>query len=331
MKECDVAQLIDELAARQLGLVAARQLVRRGVGRDDIKRLVAKHVLVRMRAGVYRTVGSTPVPEHELLAAVLACGETAFASHASSAHLLGLSLPDLPRDAPEAPKPFHVTVTLERCPRPTDVMLHRSGRLIERDVTLARGVPCATAERVIVDSSSRLSPADLGLLVDSGLRHRLTTLTRIISCSQRLKRAPGRSPQMLADVLAARIPGAELNESPLEEFVYDSIVRFGLRRPTPQHRVVVDGKQYRIDHCYPDVQYALETQSRLWHAQVSDDLPNVLRGNDVGIAGFKLLQFTADFTDWQIAATVARAIKEPVPARPSHEVTFTEWRRLHRV
>lgn len=331
MKECDVTRLIDDFAARQLGLVSARQLLDKGVGRDDLKRLVGKGVLARIRTGVYRTVGATLVDEHDVMAAVLACGDTAFASHQTGGFLLGASLPDVPRDATEAPKPFHITVLLERCPRPVDVALHRSGRLIERDVALVRGVPCTTAERVIVDLSGRLTKEDLGLLIDSALRHRLTTLTRIVACSERLKRAPGRSPKTLAEVLAARIPGAELNESPLEEFVYDSIVKFGLRRPTPQFWIAVDGVDYRIDHCYPDVKYALETQSKLWHAQVSDELPNVLKGNDVGIAGFKLLQFTADYTDWQIARTVARALGVPVPPRPAHEVTFKEWRTLHRV
>lgn len=326
----DVA-VAHKLASRSNGLVATRDLIASGVDKNVITLMIQHGVLVHVRRGVYRLAGVDARDQDPLHAAVLSCAgsSAAFASHVSSVWLFGLAWPEtLSRVSP--PEPHHVTVILERLPRPDGVTVHRSGRL-HSDVTWMRDVPCTTAERTIVDVSNSLSIEDLGLLIDSALRQRLTTVFRIGRCSERLGRSPGRSPQKVAAALQKRTDGAEVNETVLEEFVYDSIVKFGLPRPTPQHWVVVDGKPYRIDHCYPQDKYAIEVQSHTWHGQYSDDFRDALKGNDLGIAKFKLLYFTAEHTDWQIAETVARALDRPVPPRPGREQTFAEWKRLHRI
>lgn len=320
-----------KLASRACGLVATRDLLAKGVDKNVVTNMIRHEVLVKVRRGVYRMQGVEPRDEHDLLAAVLSCAGigVAFASHVSSVWLFGLAWPDTLEQA-VPPTPHHLTVILERLPRPADVVVHRSGRLHD-DVTSMRGVPCTTAERTIVDVSNSLSIDDLGIMIDSALRHRFTSAFRIGRCSERLGRSPGRSPKKIAAALGKRTRGAELTDSVLEEFVYDAIVKYGLPRPTPQHWVTVDGKRYRIDHCYPEHKYAIEVQSRLWHGQYSDDHRDALKGNDLGIADFKVLYFTADSTDWQIAATIARALGRPVPSRPGREQTFAEWKRLHRV
>jgi hypothetical protein len=331
MPPIDTFASVTALAAQSSGLVTTRDLRAAGVSEQSMTALMKHGVLVSVRRGVHRLRGATERVEDELLSAILLCARpgVAFASHISAVWLFGLSWPT-PLQIERPPRPQHVTVILERLPHGRGLVVHRSGRL-ESNVTMMRGVPCTTPERTILDVSARLSVADLGILIDSALRNRLTTITRIGLCSERHHRAPGRSPKRVAAALAARLPNAELAESPLEEFVYDSIARFGLPLPTPQHWIEVDGRRYRIDHCYPAEKYALETQSRLWHGQRSDDDRDALKGNDVAIADYKLLQFSSSMTDWDIATTVARALVQPLPPRPAHEVTYAEWRHLHRV
>jgi hypothetical protein len=59
-------------------------------------------------------------------------------------------------------------------------------------------------------------------------------------------------------------------------------------------------------------------------ARFDDD---ALRINELRLAGWKMLEFTSAFTDWQIARQVARALGLPEPS-PKAQLTFAEWKRL---
>ena len=220
---------------------------------------------------------------------------------------------------------LEVTTLLERRPRARGFRLHRSGLLVERDITVLRCVPLTTPERTIVDLSSRLSMNQLGRIADDALRRRITTLWRLRATAARLPRAPGRSPKKLAEMLDRRLPGVEERESVLEDFVFDALRRFGLPLPVCQHEVVVKGVPRRIDCCYPDHWLALEAlgfEFHGWRARWDDD---ALRGNDLQLAGFRVLQFTSAFTDRQIAQQVAEALGRSCENAPGPDLTFSEW------
>ena len=63
-------------------------------------------------------------------------------------------------------------------------------------------------------------------MTDEALRRRLTTHGRIAYAAERLGRAPGRSPKKVAEMLERRLPGLEIRESVLEDFVFDALRRF---------------------------------------------------------------------------------------------------------
>ena len=46
------------------------------------------------------------------------------------------------------------------------------------------------------------------------------------------------------------------------------------------------------------------------------------------VAGWRVLEFTSAFTDWQIATQVARALGLEPPAMQGNALTFAEWKRL---
>jgi hypothetical protein len=185
-------------------------------------------------------------------------------------------------------------------------------------------VPVAAPERTIVDLSSRLSLTRLGTMTDDAVRRGMTTHGRIAACAARLGVAPGRSPSKVHRMLAARVPGMGERESDLEDFVYESIRRFGLPLPRCQHWVAFEGKRYRTDFCYPDCDppVVIEADGFDTHGRRSQFDVDRVRGNGIELAGFRRLGFTSAFTDWQIAADVARAIGRPVPPRPVHQRTF---------
>lgn len=304
----------------QHGLVSHAQAHRAGVSRRSLRKKVAAGALVEMFGGVYAPCGTPLTRDQQALAAVLAGGETAFASHALAAALWDLPLPEQLREPG-----IEITTVLERHPRIEGVTVHRSGLLADVDVTRLRGIPIATPERVAADLSSRLSIAELGKLVDDAVRRRLTTIWRVRRTASRLPRAPGRSPKKLEEMLRRRVPGTEDRESVLEDFVFDALRRFRLRLPTPQHRVEIGGQARRIDHCYVEERVAIEALGFGPHSQraVFDD--DALRGNQLVLAGFKVLEFTSAFTDWQIAVQVAEALGEPQPPRPTDELAFSRW------
>jgi hypothetical protein len=76
VRRSDTDAGIRDLAGRQHGVVAARQLLAAGVPRHAIDFRVERGRLTRLYKGVYRTgaVGAAREPE---MAAVLACGESA--------------------------------------------------------------------------------------------------------------------------------------------------------------------------------------------------------------------------------------------------------------
>jgi hypothetical protein len=206
--------------------------------------------------------------------------------------------------------------------------MHRSGLLEAQDVIVLNGIPVATAELAIVGVSSRFGLGVLGRMLDDGVRRRITTLGRVADLIKRLPPAPGRSPTKMQVVLDRRVPGVEERESDLEDFVFDALRRFHVPRPVPQHPVVVNGRRRRIDLCYPEAWLALEAKGFRWYRLRSVMDRDALRGNELQLAGFRVLSFTSAFTDWEIACQVAAALGRMSPERVSAPRTFAEWSRL---
>lgn len=77
----------DSLARRQHGLVARHQA---DVSDSAWRRAIAAGTLIELHRGVVRLVGTSDTPEQRILAAVLAAGPGAMASHRSAAHLHGV-------------------------------------------------------------------------------------------------------------------------------------------------------------------------------------------------------------------------------------------------
>jgi hypothetical protein len=79
-----------ELAGRQHGVVARRQLLALGFNSREIEHRVARGRLHPVMHGVYAVGWPQMTPKRRWMAGVLACGQGAVLSHRSAAALLGV-------------------------------------------------------------------------------------------------------------------------------------------------------------------------------------------------------------------------------------------------
>ncbi|MFN8114305.1 MAG: type IV toxin-antitoxin system AbiEi family antitoxin domain-containing protein [Solirubrobacterales bacterium] len=140
---------IAELAFRQHGVVARRQLLEVGIPGSTIAVWVDQGRLHPLHRGVY-AVGHRRIPqEARWLAGVLACGPSSALSFGSAGQCRGI----LPRDQRLA---VHVSVPRSSGCNPDGVAVHRVRSLT--DVSLHRGIPTTTATRTVWDLASILPP-----------------------------------------------------------------------------------------------------------------------------------------------------------------------------
>jgi len=140
---------IAALAARQHGVVAARQLKALGLARQTIADRVATGRLHRVHRGVY-AVGHPVLGGHgRWMAAVLACGPRAALSHASAGALWGVR--------PNAARRPDVSVPRSGGERP-GLRVHRARSLSPDEVTTHRGIPVTTPARTVLDLARPRTP-----------------------------------------------------------------------------------------------------------------------------------------------------------------------------
>lgn len=256
--------------------------------------------MVSHPAGVYAVRGVPPSWEQSVQAAVLAVGGPAWASHATAARLW-----EFDGFAAETPEAIEVTVPLTRVARLPGIRAHRSGTLVESDLREVDGIPTLCPARTLVDVSARVDEARLGSLVDDGLRRRVVTLSALHAVARRLPTiAPGRSPKVVARVLAARTAGYHPGDSELETHVYRVLVASGLAPPVRQYRVVINGRVYVVDLAYPAVRLGIEVDGFAFHRDRTAFDADRVRQNDFVRAGWSMLRFTSRSTNEEIVGTV---------------------------
>ena len=158
------------LAAGQHGLITRRQALPAGLGPAAVQWRLRRGDLERVHQGVYRVAGSRRTVEQAILAACLAAGPDALASHATAAELHGL---------PAGGSGTHVTVPWERRTRVQGLMLHRVARLDRVDIVMKRGVPVTSVARTIIDLAAELSPGRLEEVLDHALAARMVSLEQL--------------------------------------------------------------------------------------------------------------------------------------------------------
>jgi hypothetical protein len=301
---------VDLLARRQLCLVSARQLAETGLSARSIARAVSAGRLVRFRRGVYLLPGHQPTWETAVMAAVLAAGEPAVASHLTAARLWALE-PDrkaYPETAPEAV----IHLSAPRAVRLPGVVSHiRNVPPAHRSRAGQSGrVPATSAARTLVDLSAHFEAERLGRCVDEALRRRIVRISEVVRVYD-AGRGPGRrrlSP--IHQVLAERVPGFDPGANDWERKMDDLWDEMGLPQAVRQYEIRCGNHTYRVDRAIVELRLAVEWVGVEYHGQVGRFRRDRRRISDLALAGWDLVEVTSDWTEERIRRTVFAKAEE---------------------
>lgn len=243
---------VAELAGRQHGVVARRQLLDLGFGPRAIGSRLARGNFHLIHHGVY-AIGHTVLTLHaRWMAAVLACGPGAVLSHRSAAGLWGLL---------DASSQLEVVRPGKFRKRPGIVARFAAIPADER--TLVEGIPVTTVPRTILDLASlgKLRPTQRAIH-----EAEVQQLTDRLSLPDLLARYPGRQgTRLLRDLLADNpdMRGAPLNR--FEDRFADLLDEHGLPRPRFNPHLSLAGRHLKPDCLWPRERLIVELDGRAVH------------------------------------------------------------------
>ena len=268
------------LAACRHGLVTTAQLAALGLSAGSVAHRVRQERLVRRFRGVY-VVGMAPLsPAGRRLAAVLACGEGAAASHTAAAAAL-----DLLADRPGV---IHVTVPPGNgsCSR-RGIRVHRGRSLADDEIAAVAGVPVTSVARTLVDLGDVIRPEQLRRAFVRAEQLRAVDMREIDAALGAAGRRRGA--RLLRELLAVHDPRWSQTRSGLELAMLDVTQRFDL--PEPEVNAWLLGR-FLVDFLWRDAGLVVETDGGEVHGTATARRDDARRDHALRRAGFAVLRMS---------------------------------------
>jgi very-short-patch-repair endonuclease len=271
---------IAELAERQHGVVARRQLEALGVGEKAIEVRLRADRLHRLHAGVYAVGHRVLSREGRWMAAVLASDPDAVLSHRSAAALWGIRNP--------SDRAIEVTIRAKSSSR-GGIQRHFA-RLPVDEVTVRDGIPVTTVPRTIFDLAAVLPAA----AVESALRlSEYLQLHDRLSLRDLLARYPRRhGSRAIRACLARRAEAAGRTRSSLEEGFLSLLDRYCLPRPQLNAWLEVGGKRLQVDCLWPGRRQIVELDGWQGHGTRLAFRDDRARDRTLRAAGYSVTRIT---------------------------------------
>lgn len=269
---------IQELAARQNGVVSLPQLKALGLGGSGVRDRVAAGKLQRLHRGVYAIGLAAPSAKGRYMAAVLACGPGAALSHRSAGALLGL-------------RPSHRTAIDVIAPgragkQRAGIDVHRATGLEPRDIAPIDGIPCTTVARTLLDLAETIDRTALEKAVEQAEKLRIFDLAAVVDVLNRAGKRRGAT--ALRAVLRTYTPEPAFTRSDLEKRFLALCAEAGLPRPSVNN--FSDG--FEIDFVWPDRRLMVEVDSYRHHGTRAAFERDRRRDQDLTAAGWRVVRFT---------------------------------------
>jgi predicted transcriptional regulator of viral defense system len=262
-------------AARQHRVVSAAQLAQMGFDRNAVDYRVRRGRLFVIHRGVY-ALGRAGLTRHgHAMAAVLACGPTAVASH-HLATALHEFLPSWPNE-PE------ITVTTQRRSR-AGIYVHTSRSLAPAQTTRRENIPVTSPARTIVDLADVAGERTIERALAEA--EALRQLTRSALAAE-LLRTPGRRGTAIIRELLRK---SHLNRTKreLEEAFIVFIDDTGFPRPKTNARVA----GYEVDAIWRDQQLIAELDSWQFHGTRDAFERDRVRDAKLQAHGYRIVRIT---------------------------------------
>jgi very-short-patch-repair endonuclease len=297
---------LDPFAADHHGLVTRSAAARAGLSERSWYRAIAAGVLEPVHPGVCRMFGSAPTPAQVILAAVLATGGGAMASHRTAARLWGMPRPD--------GEPVDVILP-HRSRRPTvdGALVHRPRDLLDLTPSRRDGIPTTNVLRTLCDLGA-LDPAAVPAAVGHVVTTALASPAALAAAIRRHGRRGRPGVPALRDALGDWVLDGKPVDSVLEPAMARLLARYAL--PPAEFHAVIGG--YEVDFRVVDSPLVLECDGWTTHGldriQFQRDRE---RDAELAAFGFVVLRFTfRDIT--RHAGRTARRIRENVERWAPH-------------
>jgi len=273
-------------------VVSVGQLRDLGLSQDAIGRRVADGQLHRIHHGVFAVGHRLLSMRARYMAAVLASGTGAVASHRSGGDLWGLR-----RNS------RYIEVTVPRGRRGAHgITAYRSRMMAPADRAEVDGIPITSVSRTLLDLAAVLGARDLGYVLDRAERLQVLDLARIEDV---LDRARGRRG---AGALRKAIDGWRPADtrSELEARHLDLIIDAGL--PVPLLNAVVRGERYEhtVDAYWPAQRMIVQLDGFDYHRTRRDRERDATTDADLELAAYRVMRLTWDDIVVHVARTVRR-------------------------
>jgi hypothetical protein len=187
------------------------------------------------------------------------------------------------------------------------VICHRTNYLPDGHLTVIDGIASTTIARALCDVSAVMSLDRLPKVVDSSKRLGLITYEELATCREELRARGRRRTTYLDAVLADRIEGWVVGDSPPENVVTKWLVDAGYE-PRPQLWVVANDRRRQIDVALADERIACEYQGLAAHATASAVVNDSERITDLQLAGWFVVLVTKKTTREEFLRNVRQAI-----------------------
>jgi very-short-patch-repair endonuclease len=265
-----------QLAERQHGVVARRQLLALGLHPQAIKRRVENGRLHRLWPGVF-AVGRPHVTRHGLwMAATLTCGEEAVLADESAATLSDM-------DGCERSYVIQVIVPPGVRRRRQGISV-RTARLNPAHVGTIEGIPVTSPARTVLDLARTRSRYDLETAINQADKHDLIDPEGLREALSEFAGLPGAS--KLRRTLDQRT--FVLTEAGVERHFLPVARGIGLSKPLTQQWL----NGYRVDFFWPGLGLVVETDGLRYHRTAAQQARDLVRTQAHFAAGLWPLRFT---------------------------------------
>lgn len=283
---------IRRLAAAQHAVFARRQVLALGATPAFIANKLRTGEWRAPRRGVYRINGAPITERSEVMAAVLACGPDAVASHEVAAALHGVPGFGL--------RPVTLVVPVGRARVAPGVVAYRSTELPPTHRCVLDGIPSTSAARTLFDLCGRAHPRRAERALDTALARGITDLGACWRVLLDLAEHGRNGTVVMRNLLEERRSADGVGP---ESEIEDRFVRL-LRRnhlPMPERQVDLGDEHGwigRVDFYFRPVRLVVETDGWPWHRSKLDREADARRDARLEASGRRVMRLVwSDVTE----------------------------------